>query len=108
MNDFTCIPDSFRITTEVLVDFKSKSNITIYDNHSNLVVLFNLKHSMCQFGTLNCYDGVNFTYTFLSYAAIKESNDGILFYNSPMEVWTFFDDPVQKSYSEYLLERELK
>lgn len=104
-------PDTFSIYIDALVDLKAVTNTNLLTSYHHgfdkFVVLFCFKHGMCQFGAMQCIDGVNLQYVIQGTCGIREVDCGLQYYDSHMCVWKYFNQDVQETYSQYLLEKEI-
>lgn len=104
-------PDSFNVFTEVKVDFKASTDYIFnqYGASDKSIVLFNLKSGMCQAGQMQSHDGgINYYFMNSGTYPIRESNEGLQWYDGGSMGWRYFDNGVQEVYMQFLLEKELK
>lgn len=100
---------SFNINMDVRVHFKSRSDLFYGADNKPALVLFNLDIGMCQVGYAQSWDGgVSFAWSITGSYAIRESKEGLQYFDHNSMGWKFFDDMVQEAYAQYALEKEIK
>ena len=99
INSFTCQVD-------IPVQLKCRSTSL---NGEKVWVLFNFDHGMCSFGQSRSYDGLNYQWENIGIYVIRESKDGLQYYDAHQFCcWKFFDDDTQQEYAGYKLEKAIQ
>jgi hypothetical protein len=101
--------NSFGVYIDIPVQLKCRTSMHYNQTGNHNWVLFNFDHGMCSIGNTHSYDGgLTYTWNAATVSALRESKDGLQYFDQGSNGWKFFEDDVQAEYAGYKLEKELK